>query len=109
MQFIRILYDVFGFTPNSGLRLFGNAAPSPTSPVPQTQCSPTRGGGVLRGSGRRGLERGREARQPAGSGLPGHRLRRDVPSSCPPAALHASIPRKRGEAGRGRRREGRAG
>lgn len=98
MQFIWILYDVFGFAPNSGLRLFGNAVPSPTSPVPQTQCSPTRGGGVLRGSGRRGLEQGGKP------GSPPSLASRVTASAetCPPAALqlpstpasHASVERR---------------
>lgn len=105
MQFIRILYDVFGFTPNSGLRLFGNAVPSPTSPVPQTQCSPTRGGGC---SGAQGGEGWSEGGKPGSPPALASRVTASA-ETCPPAALHASIPRKRGEAGRGRRREGRAG
>lgn len=87
MQVIRILYDVFGFTPNSGLRLFGNAVPSPTSPVPQTQCSPTRGGGAQGlGAERAGAREGSPAARrlwPPGSPPPPRRALQ-LPSSCPP-------------------------
>lgn len=99
MQFIRILYDVFGFTPNSGLRLFGNAVPSPTSPVPQTQCSPTRGGGA---QGLRAERAGAREGSPAAS--PPSLASRVTASAetCPPAALqlpstpasHASVERR---------------
>lgn len=98
MQFIRILYDVFGFTPNSGLRLFGNAVPSPTSPVPQTQCSPTRGGGC---SGAPGGEGWSEGGKPGSPPALASRVTASA-ETCPPAALqlpstpasHASVERR---------------